>query len=177
MEIIHHHFESLSSTNDWAKEHLTDLPKGTLLLVTAEGQTAARGQYGREWIAPTGKNVYATFGFYTPAETDPFVLTRLLALAAIQALEEFGVVAELKWPNDLLVKGKKIAGILCETRGLEVSIGIGLNVNMTPEELGAINQPATSLLAETACTYGPSLILNCIQKHFVPALTAHLQTF
>lgn len=179
MEIIYHHFESLGSTNDWVKRHLKHLTHETLLLVTAETQTAARGQYGRKWFSPAGENIYASFGFFAKESDDPLSLTHLLALSTAQALKKYGVNARLKWPNDLLVNGKKIAGILCETESvsdrLGIALGIGLNINMSSTTLNQINQPATSLLQETGTTHPLPEILSLLKDHFTADLSLFLR--
>jgi BirA family transcriptional regulator, biotin operon repressor / biotin---[acetyl-CoA-carboxylase] ligase len=179
MKIIHKHFESLTSTNDWAKEHLSAMPKESLLLITADEQTAARGQYGRGWVSPKGENLYATFGFFLEVETSPLCFTHLLAISAARTLEEHGIVCRLKWPNDLLVGQKKIAGILCETslfpQAVGIVIGIGLNINMTSDGLKAIDQPATSLLSETNQHFDIPHILHSLKNQFASDLTLFLQ--
>jgi BirA family transcriptional regulator, biotin operon repressor / biotin---[acetyl-CoA-carboxylase] ligase len=175
MEIIYKHFESLTSTNDWVKGHLKTIPEGVLLCVSADEQTAARGQYGRKWFSPKGENLYATFGFLTEQRHDPLTLTRLLAIATARTLEERGVRSILKWPNDLLVHQKKIAGILCETiplpQRIGIAIGVGLNVNMSQENLVLIDQPATSLLAETGHLHPIPEIKYRLAEHFATDLT------
>lgn len=174
MEIIHKHFESLPSTNDFAKEFLKKLKRDELLLVTASEQTAARGQYGRRWFSPKKANLYATFAFLVDSQKEPLFFTQLLAKASLQALKEFDVAASIKWPNDLLVNQKKIAGILCETEPFlthfGIVIGLGLNVNMTREQLNTIDQPATSLFAETGKLYALQDILDSVQEHFLCSL-------
>lgn len=174
MEIIYHHFESITSTNDWAKAQLKTLPKDALLLVTADGQTAARGQYGKRWLSPKGENIYASFGFFVDEAQAPLLLTHLLALSATRTLQKYGVSCQIKWPNDLLVNQKKIGGILCETEHflshLGVAIGIGLNVNMPQKTLSAIDQPATSLLSESGHLHNLQEILSSLKDHFVADL-------
>jgi len=171
MELIHHHFESLVSTNDWAKKELKVFPRDQLTLVTAAEQTRGRGQYGREWISPKGENLYASFCFFIDEhQQDPLSLTHVLAISLAQVLEAHAVVCQIKWPNDLLVNGKKIAGILCETEHLPphfgVVIGVGVNINMREEELAKIGQPATSLSQETQKEWDIPQILEEIQTVF-----------
>jgi len=179
MEIIYHHFESVSSTNDWVKAHLKTLPSDSLLLVTADGQTAARGQYGRQWFSPKGVNIYASFGFLVGENQNPLQLTHLLAISTAHTLKKYGIFCQIKWPNDLLVNQKKIAGILCETESLSsqlgIALGIGLNVNMAKTTLAAINQPATSLLLETGQTYNIQKILTLLKEHFISDLACFFQ--
>jgi BirA family transcriptional regulator, biotin operon repressor / biotin---[acetyl-CoA-carboxylase] ligase len=179
MEIIYHHFESLTSTNDWVKGHLKTIPQGSLLLVTAGGQTHARGQYGRRWVSPQGVNIYASFGFLMEDKHDPLALTHLLAISAARTLKERGVACQIKWPNDLLVNRKKIGGILCETERLSshigIAIGIGVNVNMSTELLQTVGQPATSLLAESGQMHDLQEILSSLRGHFAADLSLFLQ--
>lgn len=170
MEIIHQHFESLASTNDWAKGNLKNYPKGSLLFVTADGQTAARGQYGRRWFSPKGENIYATFAFFSAGEHDPLSLTHVLAISACRLLKTLDITCQIKWPNDLLVKGRKIGGILCEKGDFGIVIGIGLNVNMSKESLQHIDQPATSLLEERGEKYDLPKVLSLLKDHFAADL-------
>lgn len=172
MQIIHHHFESLSSTNDWAKQELSSFPQDQLILITADKQTKGRGQYGRRWISVEG-NLYATFCFFA-READTLSFTYLLALRVVALLDRYGVEATLKWPNDVFVKGKKIAGILCETVPLSANykkyaivIGLGLNVNIGLEELVLIDQPATSLFVETMGKWNISHIVDELANNFI----------
>jgi BirA family biotin operon repressor/biotin-[acetyl-CoA-carboxylase] ligase len=97
-----------------------------------------------------------------------------MALACAELLIEKGINAQLKWPNDLLVDGKKIAGVLTETtpenQEIAVLVGIGLNVNMEPELLKTISQPATSLLQLTGKPWDLSEILQELVERFVKHL-------
>ncbi len=167
--MIHYHFETLASTNDWAKSQLETFAKDKLTVVTTDTQTRGRGQYGRTWISPKGKNLYASFCFFIEQDKyEPLALTRLLALSLARVLEGYGVVCRFKHPNDLLVNGEKIAGILSETipfpPQLGVIIGVGLNVNMSKEELDQIDQPATSLKNETQKEWDIPKILEELQN-------------
>jgi BirA family biotin operon repressor/biotin-[acetyl-CoA-carboxylase] ligase len=179
MEIIHKHFESLTSTNDWVKGHLKTFPKEALLLVSADGQTAARGQYGKRWVSPPGENIYATFGFFLDEREDPLRLTHLLAISTARTLDALGIKCHLKWPNDLLINNKKIAGILCETEDfypyLGVIIGIGLNVNMPQERLNTIDQPATSIFIENGQAHDCHTLLHTLSKTFASDLSLFLE--
>ncbi|MCH9627523.1 MAG: Bifunctional ligase/repressor BirA [Chlamydiales bacterium] len=180
MEMIHHHFDTLVSTNDWGKEHLASQPRDRFMLVTADEQTRGRGQYGRKWISPKGQNLYASFCFFIDEhQQDPLSLTHVLAISLAHVLEKRGVICQIKWPNDLLVDRKKIAGILCETEHLPphfgVVIGLGMNINMSQEELAHIPQPATSIRQETGekCVIGE--VLQEIQAVFAKDLAHFLK--
>lgn len=121
----------------------------------ADSQSAGRGRRGREWLSPKGKNLYISFGL---TFRGGFALLDGLSLvfgaAVAEALERAGLSGvRLKWPNDILVEGSKLAGILIELRGelqegvVQVVAGIGLNVHMT--EAAGVDQAWTSL-AKTA---------------------------
>ncbi len=112
-------------------------PDRTVLV--AAHQTAGRGRLDRRWEAPAGVNLLVSLLFRTvPAQ--PHELTRRVALAAVAAAAEVaGVVAVLKWPNDLLVEGRKLAGILAEAGGVgadgridHVVVGLGMNIGWAP---------------------------------------------
>lgn len=142
----------VDSTNTYARTHFDQLPDGTM--VAARCQTAGRGRRGRAWLSPAGQNIYATFLFKHLA--DGFHGGCLVGVGALACLREAapGVDAFLKWPNDLYVRERKLAGLLCESARIEAGritgavAGIGINVNLPPEELLSVDQPATSLLAE-----------------------------
>ena len=175
MEIIYRHFDSLPSTNDWAKIHLETLSRAALTVITAVTQTQGRGRYGKRWISPAGENLYATFVFFTPTQ-DPVQITHLLALSTSELLQEKDITAQIKWPNDLLVNRKKIAGILCETVADQgIAIGIGLNVNMPIESLALIDQPATSILCETGAIQEIHPLLCTITERFSTDLMLYLE--
>lgn len=125
----------VSSTNDYAREIAEEVPEGTV--VVAKRQTSGRGRKGRKWASPEG-------GLWMTAilkpRSSPEHITKLVfvgALAVVDTLARYGIPAEIKWPNDVLVGGKKIAGILTECKLNSFALlGIGLNVNNEiPEEL------------------------------------------
>lgn len=146
-------FGELPSTNTKAKILAQDgYPEGTL--VVTEYQTQGRGRLGRGWFAKKGESL--TFSLLLRPPIEPEMCPSLGLLAALLVaftLEEFGFSPILKWPNDLYLQGKKVAGVLLESsmeldRIEWVVVGIGLNVNVSgfPEEL---QNRATSLFLET----------------------------
>lgn len=171
MEIIHHHFEVLPSTNDYAKEKLETLSPDSVYLFTADTQTRGRGRFGRTWLSPSGLNFCGSFAFFLNQEQeDPLVLTHLLACTVASYLESLKLAPRIKWPNDLFVEGKKIGGILCETKPhhslVGVIIGLGLNVNMTSTQLSQVDQPATSLLVETTVSHDIKSVIDALKVGF-----------
>jgi len=146
---LHHHAE-LASTNDLA--HRLAL-EGALHgeTVVAEHQTAGRGRRGRTWVSPPGKNLYLSVVLRPelPPQRAP-ELTFVAAVAVAEALGDANVPARIKWPNDVEVGGKKLAGILTELhaepdRVSAVILGIGVNLNLAAEDLPAeLRSTATS---------------------------------
>jgi BirA family transcriptional regulator, biotin operon repressor / biotin---[acetyl-CoA-carboxylase] ligase len=126
------HLDRIDSTNRLARELAArGAPHGTL--VTAAEQSAGRGRQGRTWTAPRGAALLCSWVIRAP---DPLV--PLLSLAAGVAVAEVcGDGAQLKWPNDVLIDGRKVAGILVEGRPQEhwAVLGIGINVALRPEQL------------------------------------------
>jgi BirA family biotin operon repressor/biotin-[acetyl-CoA-carboxylase] ligase len=144
--------QQVDSTNAQAMRHLASgaVPP---FLVIAEQQTAGRGRRGRSWASPFGENLYYSLVLRVSGGMRQLEgLSLVVGLALLQALRDAGVAdAGLKWPNDLLVGGRKIAGILLELSGdpadvCHVVIGIGVNINMRVTPQGeVIDQPWTSL--------------------------------
>lgn len=129
--------------------------EGTVVL--ADAQTGGKGRRGRVWASPAGVNLYCSVVLrptIMPHEAPQ--LTFLSAVAAARAIEQTTkLTPEIKWPNDLLISGKKVAGLLnemsAETDGINfVILGIGVNLNMTASQFpGDLRQPATSLFLES----------------------------
>lgn len=174
MQITRQHFTSIDSTNTWCKQHAHEFSQDKITLVTADTQTAGRGRFKRRWESPPDQNVYATFCFFVENNYQLIGnIPQVLALSAVEALEHFHFHPTLKWPNDVLLSGKKVAGILAETTMLDklcAVLGIGLNVNMPQEILQQIDRPATSLMVESGKTFDISLIINQLQKIFIKNL-------
>lgn len=175
MEIILRHFETIGSTNTWAKENAHLLQKDVMTLVTADEQTAGRGRFKRQWQSPPKQNIYATYCFFLEKHrTDIGNIPQIMAIAAADALLEMQFSPKLKWPNDVLLNGKKVGGILCETTPLSdqlcLILGIGLNVNMPKEACESIDRPATSLLVESGKEHNIDQVLQLLTNHFVKKL-------
>jgi BirA family biotin operon repressor/biotin-[acetyl-CoA-carboxylase] ligase len=127
-----------------------DAPEGTL--VVAEEQTAGRGRLGRRWFAPAGTSLLCSLQLRPPVAPERLPeLTSVASRACAEAIASLtGLEPELKFPNDVLVAGRKVAGILAEAREERVVLGIGVNVNVPAEELPQeVDLAATSLLVET----------------------------
>jgi BirA family biotin operon repressor/biotin-[acetyl-CoA-carboxylase] ligase len=135
--------ERAGSTQDMLREG--ELPHGAVAV--AEHQTAGRGRSGRVWEDEASRALLCSVLLRPPAGAPLPRLSLVAGLAVAAAVEAAaGVEARLKWPNDVLVDGRKVAGILLEASGATVVCGIGINVNQEPGELPpGTRTPATSL--------------------------------
>lgn len=124
----------VGSTNDLAARAASSRANDGLV-VLAEEQTAGRGSRGRRWVAPAGSSILLSALLFPPGPlVDAAWLTALGAVATAEAVEAVaGLEARIKWPNDVRVGGRKVAGVLVE-RGAAAVIGIGLNVSGEPGE-------------------------------------------
>jgi BirA family biotin operon repressor/biotin-[acetyl-CoA-carboxylase] ligase len=121
-------------------------------VVAAGEQTAGRGRLGRSWVAPAGTSLLCSVQLRPTVSSERLPeLTGVAAHACSEAIEAVtGLQTELKFPNDVLVGGRKVAGILAEAREGRVVAGIGVNVNVADADLpSGLETPATSLLVET----------------------------
>ena len=124
------------STNAYVKEHFEEF--GPVGAVYTENQTAGRGRLGRSWVNAEGKALYYTVAIREPL-AQPATLPLLASLAVRTQLKlRYGVDCQIKWPNDLLLNGKKIVGILC---------GIGINLAQPQSYFDAANLPNGTSLA------------------------------
>ncbi|AAM25144.1 MAG: Biotin-(Acetyl-CoA carboxylase) ligase [Caldanaerobacter subterraneus] len=146
------HKESLSSTNDMAKELAYKVPDGTVIV--AEEQTKGRGRMGRSWFSEKSSCILTSVILKPQIRPEKTVaLTQVAALTVVKAIEEVcSVKTKIKWPNDIILNSKKVCGILTEMSSEidvvnYIVIGIGINVNCTefPDDL---KEKATSLQLE-----------------------------
>jgi BirA family biotin operon repressor/biotin-[acetyl-CoA-carboxylase] ligase len=161
-----HVLDSVDSTNQYLLNQSFALPSGFSVCVS-EQQTAGRGRHGRVWQSPACASIYLSVS----SALQPELVSQLsrLPLYCGAALAEWlmkqGVAAQLKWPNDILCNGKKLAGLLVETRlngqhGLVV-MGLGFNVDMPPETMREVDQPWIDLnqcLQQTSCDTSHKLL-------------------
>ncbi len=158
------------STNDVAwQEALAGAPEGAVVL--AEMQSAGRGRMGRSWLAPCGAGILASVVLRPTLDPNRSnLLTVMSAVAVAQALrDQMRLQARIRWPNDITIKGRKVAGILVESRSLPTGgafvLGIGLNVNMRQKDFPAdLDQEATSLLMETGVVQDRAEILRWLLR-------------
>lgn len=141
----------IGSTNSWLLERASD-HMGKRYAVLAEKQTSGRGRRGRQWVSPFGKNIYLSLLVTLQgAVGQQFGLSLMTAIAVERALVKLGIQGiSLKWPNDIYLDGKKLAGILLEAHQsqpnfCQVVIGVGLNMSLDDEDARSIEQPWSAL--------------------------------
>lgn len=143
------HLKEVDSTNSYALRNLGVLRDREVII--ADIQSAGHGRLARPWLSNVPGNLYMSIVLKPSEKTDTLTgLTLYMSIMLCEVFGEYGVDTALKWPNDILVQGQKIAGILAETRFQENTLvgyvlGTGINLNMTPEILSQIDQPATAL--------------------------------
>lgn len=160
------------STNDDAWEcFYNHEPEGTLILT--DYQVQGRGRHLSKWVSNPGKSL--TFSFlllpHLPLEKLG-ILPLLTGVSIVKGMYTIGnILSGLKWPNDIMVSGKKMGGILIESRsgehGLGVVVGIGLNINESEDDIpDELQNQATSLFIDTGEEFGRELILSSILNEF-----------
>jgi len=169
-----HYYETVGSTNDEVKMLAEQgAPEGTVVI--AGQQSSGKGRRGRAWSSPAGQNIYMSFLLRPQFEpSSASMLTLVAALAVREALEKQGLSPSIKWPNDIILSGKKVCGILTEMSTQMswinyIVTGIGINVWQTdfPEDIRAV---ATSAVLEKKADYRRGQIaadvLMSFEKYF-----------
>lgn len=131
---------------DSTQEIARGLPHGGV--AACEQQTAGRGRRGRAWSSPPGLGILCSISLHPTTPPDALAAFSLTAAEAV--CEAVGGEALVRWPNDVVIAGRKLAGVLAEVRDGHMVLGVGLNANLTPADLPQdARVPATSLLIET----------------------------
>lgn len=172
-----HVYDTIDSTNAEAMR-LVAFGSPLPLLILAEQQTAGRGRRGRKWVSPFAENLYYSVALCIDGGMRQLEgLSLVVGLAVLKTLHEAGVKgAGLKWPNDILVGQRKLAGVLLELTGdpadvCHVVIGVGINVNMrTVEE---VDQAWTSMALESGINFDRNHVAARLSVHLHDYLVAH----
>ena len=122
-------FDKIPSTQDYALDLIANGEASNKTIIKALAQSAGRGRYRRTWVSHHG-NLYLSF-IYKISERDP-KLSYAVAVAIAETLISFGLSPQIKWPNDVLIGGKKISGVLIEYAQNFVIVGVGINVKTCP---------------------------------------------
>ena len=152
-----YYFDSLESTNEYAKTLIKDAPEGAVILV--DQQTGGRGRFGKQWYSPEG-GIWMSIILRPP---DPSLITIIAGVAVCRALHMNGVLPGIKWPNDIVLNGKKIGGTLTEIIDKTIILGIGVNLNIRefPDELEAT---ASSVFLETKKHLEKKMVFDTLCK-------------
>ncbi len=158
--------EEVESTNAYALEHISSFDDKTA--VYTPKQTSGRGRYSRRWIGDGSDNIYMSI-VLKPKHINSYPLTNLtqyLSVVVCNFLKtEFDIDSNIKWPNDILVQGSKISGILAETytengQIKAVVLGLGLNINLSKQTLETIDQKAISVSVIKNQNYDTDIVLK-----------------
>lgn len=175
-------YEETGSTNEDIKQLAeADAVNGTL--VVADMQTAGRGRRGREWISPKGESVYMSLLLRPKCMPDKAsALTLVMALAVLDAIEELQPGSSgIKWPNDIVMSGKKVCGILTEMSVEKnsvcyVVIGVGINANQSSFEEEIANT-ATSIFMELGKEIDRAKLIGRVMHYFEQAYVEFEKTW
>ncbi|WP_173497381.1 bifunctional biotin--[acetyl-CoA-carboxylase] ligase/biotin operon repressor BirA [Shewanella sp. ISTPL2] len=144
------YFDEIASTNGFLLDHITELKNGDVCV--AEYQSAGRGRRGRTWVSPYGHHLYfSLFWTFPQGMAQAMGLSLAVACTLVEVLKSFGVEnIGVKWPNDIYLDNKKLAGILIEMSGqadslCQLIIGVGVNMTMSEEQGKGIDQPWSDL--------------------------------
>ncbi len=164
-------FNKLDSTNKYAKENIDFIRDKTI--ISADVQTKGYGRFNRKWVDLGSDNIYMSF-VLKPSNIFSEVysnLTQYLSVCLCNLLEEYGLIPQIKWPNDVLVNNKKICGILAETvfcantlKG--IVLGIGINLNASLNYINQIDRPATAMNLELQEKIDKEIFINKLVNSF-----------
>lgn len=174
--------EEVDSTNSYGKKHIDEF-EDKIAIITKK-QTSGRGRLNRSWVDLGEENLFLSI-ILKPSETFNEIypnLTQYLSVTLCKVIESYGIQTQIKWPNDVLIDGKKIAGILSETvmQGQKLKgivLGVGVNLNSNHEKINAIpNKIATSLNIETQKAIDLKEFLNKLLTEFFEHYDEFLQS-
>ncbi|BAK81616.1 biotin--[acetyl-CoA-carboxylase] ligase [Candidatus Arthromitus sp. SFB-rat-Yit] len=167
-------FETISSTNDFAKQLCTNSPKNGTIIISNE-QTKGKGRLGNTWSSKKDKGLYFSIIFKCiNIKSNYETLTLMISLAISDLLKTYSLNPKIKWPNDILIDDKKVCGILCELKQNShenfIICGIGINLyhDISDFDESIINK-ATSIILNTN--------IKIIKYEFINNLISHLHTY
>lgn len=161
----YHIFETLDSTQVKAKQIPQEKQK--IHVVCAYEQTHGQGTFGKTWVSPNQSGLYLTLAFEIGHLEHISSLSHLAACACCMSLEP--ISPTIKWPNDILIDGKKIAGVLTEVQGHRVYVGIGVNINFH-KDLKAVTDQKVTAYSEHKTPPALEDILHYLSERFLDLL-------
>ena len=162
------YYSRLASTNDEAWELIAEnVPNGSLII--ADNQFKGRGRFGNEWISAPSMGL--TFSLILYDLKNLHKLPLIIGVSVCEALKGFNFKLKLKWPNDIILNGKKIGGILCESKNINnvktIVVGIGMNINEKADDFpDNLRKRAISLSMVSNKTFQRERVLAKILNHF-----------
>jgi len=165
MEVQHIHFDTIGSTSSWAKVHALELDPKKMTYIRADQQTDGYGRFQRSWVSRKG-NLHLTIFFVLPSGHSALPnIGQILIFSLAEVLQKQGMHPQVKWPNDLLIEGKKIAGTIVEIVPMEASVGVvlGIGVNLLPV---STDQPTISLKEVSSRKWTPRDLTEQLAKQF-----------
>ena len=165
--------ESCGSTQELLGE---EMPEGALAV--CDEQTTGRGRQGRAWTAPPGTAILCSVLLRPPSERVVTDLSLVAGTAVAEAVEgAIGLAVQVKWPNDVMLNRRKVAGILAEASGSRVVLGIGVNVNQERSQLpGETKVPAASLFTSDGIRRERAPLLASVVEHLERSYDAWLES-
>ncbi|QXE26757.1 biotin--[acetyl-CoA-carboxylase] ligase [Chlamydia buteonis] len=170
MKVIYYEIAETPSTNATAKQLMHVWNPFALTVVSTQKQTDGKGKFNKSWVSSNKDLALSLCFFITELDIDVSLLFRLGTEAVLELIQDLGITnGTIKWPNDVLVNGEKLCGVLSETlpsQGyLGIVLGIGINGNSSKEDLASIEQPATSLSILLKHTIDLKEIRNKLVEH------------
>lgn len=167
------HFKELDSTIDYALRNMDELQDGDIIL--AETQTKGRGRFDRKWMSGIPDNIYMSLVLKPAADSgraeNLMNISQLMSVSVCDIFQTYGISAGLKWPNDVLVDGRKICGLL--SRGIlernrirACVLGVGVNCNMENRDIQNIDQPAVSMNTVLGRSVDRDMLLDRLLEDF-----------
>jgi BirA family biotin operon repressor/biotin-[acetyl-CoA-carboxylase] ligase len=179
--INYHYYEETTSTQELAKESLSRLELGEYYVISAGSQTEGIGTNNNQWISPKG-NIYMSIAFIANKNQKIHLMQYVATLTVSNLLQKLAIHSNIKWPNDVLIGGKKVAGVLAQSftnvsnlneDTIGICLGIGLNVNCSQKEIDSYKLNATSILIENNTRQDPKEL----SKNLGIMLVQDLQNF
>ena len=173
--------KTVDSTQTYAKKNTASFNKEKITCIYADEQTKGKGRFQRKWLSSKDENLNITFYFQLDSKALHLIsINHVLALSLIDFLREKKLDPKIKWPNDIMLSNKKLAGVLCEIQIkneiADLFLGIGINVNTSKEFIDQIDQKATSLKLETNKTWDKKDLLKNLKQKFLENLITFKKT-
>jgi BirA family biotin operon repressor/biotin-[acetyl-CoA-carboxylase] ligase len=169
--------DSVDSTNTYLMQAYVAGLRHGLVAVLAQEQTQGRGRAGRTWVAEPGASLCLSIGLPLDCSEMPF-LPLCVGVGIAQSLQSLGVGVSLKWPNDVLIQGQKLAGVLCEggqsTQGGFTVVGIGLNIQPVCLPNALVGVPPTALMNHWP-SYRPLPDARALAYRLVPSVVSAIE--